>query len=86
MEVRVAGVAIRTATAMPGLEVHPVSATSCSGQRRAVPNAGQTMSVRRAPLVPILATRRVHVGGLLVFLLRCARRLTRSRAEVGGFV
>lgn len=81
MEMQVAGAAARTATATPGLAVHPVSVISFLEGTRAGPNAKRTTSARRASLALILATRRTHVRLLLAFLLRCARRLTRSRAE-----
>jgi hypothetical protein len=86
MEVQAWGVAVRVATAIPGLEVHPASAISLSDQTHADPHARQTTSARRASLALIPITREANVGGLLAFLLKGANPLISSLVEkAGGF-
>jgi hypothetical protein len=86
MGVRVLGVAVRIATATPGLEVRPASVISSSDRKRAGPNAILTTTVGRASLALTLVMWRLRAEVRLAFLLLSARRVIRGLAERGGCV
>jgi len=85
MALQVPGVAVRIATAIPGLEAHPAYAISFSDQARADPYARQTTTARRVSLAPIPVTQGLHVGAEIAFLFRRVHRLISSLVERGDF-
>lgn len=86
MVLQVPGVAVRIATAIPGLEAHLAYAISSSDQTRADPHVRQTTTARWVSLAPMELTWALPVDvTLLAFLFRLVVRIISGPVEGGRF-
>ena len=84
MVLQVPGVAVRIATAIPGLEAHLAYAISSSDQTRADPHVRQITSARWVSLAPMELTWALPVDvTLLAFLFRLVVRIISGPVEGG---